>query len=368
MTTQRMNHLIDLLNQARIDAIALNPSPTLTYLTGLHLHLMERPMVLLIVPGKTPALVLPELEKIKLSMSSIPLQGFMYGDNPDSWANAFSKAIQALNLTNESVGVEPERLRVLELRFLEAAAPKAKFTSGADILSQLRITKDSEELANMRKAVQIAQQALLSTLPMIKTGVSEREIGAELTIQLIRHGSDPDMVFSPIIASGPNSANPHAFLSDRKLAPGDLLVIDWGAAYHGYISDLTRTYAIGSFDPEFDKIARIVAEANSASRSTGRPGIAAGQVDQAARGVIQKAGYGQYFTHRVGHGIGMEGHEPPYMFGENKLPLAKGMTFTIEPGIYLPGRGGVRIEDDVVVTHSGLEYLSDLDRSLIKLA
>jgi Xaa-Pro dipeptidase len=368
MSAQRLDHLIDLLKQAKIDAIALNPSPALIYLTGLHLHLMERPMILLVVPGKTPALVLPELEKIKLSMSSIPLQGFTYGDNPASWASAFSKVVQALGLSGETIGVEPERLRVLELRFLEAAAPKAKFVSAAEILSNLRIQKDDDELANMRKAVQIAQQALLSTLPMIKVGVSEREIGAELTIQLIRHGSDPDMVFSPIVAAGPNSANPHASLSDRKLVSGDLLVIDWGAAYHGYISDLTRTFAIGKYDAEFDQIARIVAEANSAARSAGKPGIPAGQVDQAARDVIQKAGYGQYFTHRVGHGIGMEGHEPPYMFGENILTLSKGMTFTIEPGIYLSGRGGVRIEDNVVVTANGLECLSDLDRSLIKLA
>jgi Xaa-Pro dipeptidase len=180
--------------------------------------------------------------------------------------------------------------------------------------------------------------------------MTERELASELVIQMLRAGADSEMPFAPIVGSGPNSANPHYAPADRKLTPGDLVVIDWGAYHQGYVSDLTRTFAVGEVDAELRKIARIVLEANAAGQAAGRPGVAAGVVDHAARGVIDQAGYGAYFRHRVGHGIGMEGHEGPYMFGENPLLLSVGMTYTVEPGIYLAGRGGVRIEDNMVVT------------------
>jgi Xaa-Pro dipeptidase len=169
------------------------------------------------------------------------------------------------------------------------------------------------------------------------------------------------------VSGGPNSADPHASPTDRPLALGDLLVIDWGASVDGYFSDLTRTFGIGEVEPELAKIARVVLDANAAGRAAGRPGLTAGQVDHAAREVITRAGYGVYFTHRVGHGLGMEGHEDPYMFGENAMPLVVGMTYTVEPGIYLPGRGGVRIEDDVYVTADGSASLSDCPRELAYL-
>jgi Xaa-Pro dipeptidase len=144
-----------------------------------------------------------------------------------------------------------------------------------------------------------------------------------------------------------------------------LLVIDWGAAYNGYFSDLTRTLAVGEIEPEFQRIFEIVRQANATARAVARSGITAGEVDKAARDLITKAGYGKYFTHRVGHGLGMEAHEEPYMFLENEYILEPGNTFTIEPGIYLPGRGGVRIEDDIVITNEGSESLSDFNRTLI---
>jgi Xaa-Pro dipeptidase len=199
---------------------------------------------------------------------------------------------------------------------------------------------------------------------MIKIGVTEKEIASELTIQMLRLGGDAEAPFAPIVSSGPNGANPHASPGDRKMAAGDLLVIDWGTGYQGYVADLTRTFGIGKVEPEFQRIADIVKDANAAGRAIAAPGLQAGAVDAAAREVINTAGYGAYFTHRVGHGIGLEGHEPPYMFGENTLRLAEGMAFTIEPGIYLTGRGGVRIEDNVVVTANGVDVLSSLPREL----
>jgi len=169
------------------------------------------------------------------------------------------------------------------------------------------------------------------------------------------------------VASGPNSASGHAFPTERKLAAGDLLVIDWGASAAGYFADITRTFAVGEVEEELAKVHRIVQEANAAGRAAVRAGATCGSVDDAARSVIQAAGYGEYFIHRTGHGLGMEIHEEPYMRAGNEMVLEPGMTFTIEPGIYLPGRGGVRIEDNMVVTEDGGESLTDLRRELVHI-
>jgi Xaa-Pro dipeptidase len=369
MHAERFERLYQKLQEAGsgLDAIALNPGPTLTYLTGLGFHLMERPTVLLAAPGQAPGLVLPDLEGQKVRGAEMKLQTFSYGDNPANWPQAFAEAAQAMGLDGKKIGVEPNRMRVLELRYLETALPRAQFISAEPALSALRMQKDAGEIAAMRQAVRIAQAGLQATLPMIKAGVTERQVAAELLIQLLRAGSDPELPFAPIVSGGPHSADPHASPSDRPLQNGDLLVIDWGAGYQGYISDLTRTFAIGEIEPEYKRIYELVRLANQAGRAASRPGIAAGKVDAAAREVIEDSGYGKYFFHRVGHGIGMEAHEPPYMFGENTLVLQPGMAYTVEPGIYLAGRGGVRIEDNVVITADGAETLSDMPRELVTL-
>jgi Xaa-Pro dipeptidase len=328
---------------------------------------MERPVVFLFVPGDTPKLVLGALEAGKTRDLPFPLQASTYSDNPATWQEAFNQAVRSAEIDGLQVGVEPTRLRVLELRLLEAAAPESGFLSADECLAALRMRKDPAEVEAMKKAVAIAQEALRLTLPSIRAGVQEREIAAELTLQLLRAGSEPEMPFSPIVASGPHSANPHAVPTGRPLAAGDLLILDWGATFQGYISDLTRTFAIGPIDEELEKIYQIVAQANAAGRAAARPGLPAGEVDRAARLVIEGAGYGKYFIHRTGHGIGMEGHEGPYIFAENELVLAPGMTFTVEPGIYLPGRGGVRIEDNVAITEMGAESLSDWPRELVSI-
>lgn len=364
MSQKRWNRLVDLIHNAGFAAIALNPGPSLTYLTGLHFHLMERPTVLLFAPGAKPAIILPELELGKLGEIDTRLSSFSYGDNPANWQVAFNQATRALGLEGKRIGLEPNRMRFLELHFLQTAAPQAEFVSGDNVFASLRLCKDVQEIDFMRKAVAIAQQALRNTLPSFRPGVEERELASELTIQLLRAGSDPEMPFSPIIASGPNSANPHAGPSGRKLQFGDLVVVDWGAYYQGYCSDLTRTFAIGAIDPEFTRIYELVQRGNAAGCAAVHPGAVAGEIDKAARQVIDKGGYGAQFFHRTGHGLGMEGHEPPYIYDENNLVLEAGMTFTIEPGIYLNGRGGIRIEDNVAVTLQGVEVLSNLPREL----
>ena len=364
MTLARLENLTASLRTSGLDAVALNPGPTLKYLTGLNFHLMERPVVLLVARGQDPAIILPELEMPKVGLFPYKVQAFAYGENPAEWEHAFRSAAQALGLDGKRIGVEPRAMRLLEFRYVKTGAPEADYPDASDVLAGLRLRKDEAEVDAMRRAVRIAQDALEATLPLIRIGMSEQELSNELVMQLLRHGSESELPFSPIVSGGPNSANPHAWPGDRKLQAGDLLVVDWGAASDGYISDLTRTFAVGQVEAEPLKIHKIVQEANAAGRAAGKPGVPCAEVDKAARAVIEASGYGQYFTHRTGHGIGMEGHEEPYMRGDNMQILEPGMAYTVEPGIYLTGRNGVRIEDNMVITGTGSESLSNMPREI----
>jgi Xaa-Pro dipeptidase len=361
-----IDHLTKLLSDHRLDAIALIPGQSLTYLTGLHFHTSERPVTLIFSREKA-VLILPELEAGKVAQSTLPMEAVTFSDNPTTWPSAFQTAVQSLGLQKAKIGVETTKIRFQELTFLQQAAPAATISTADSLLNSLRLQKSTSEVQLIHEAVKIAEHALLATMSFIQPGVTEAQIAFELTINLLRAGSNGGSSFEPIVAAGPNGANPHASISDRPLQNGDLLIIDWGANYHDYISDLTRTFAIGMVDEELSQIVDIVHQANAAGRSASKPGITAGSVDQTTRAIIQQAGYGDYFIHRTGHGIGMEVHEPPYIFGENDLILSPGMAYTIEPGIYLPSRAGVRIEDNVVITDRGCDVLSNLPRELIHL-
>jgi Xaa-Pro dipeptidase len=363
----RQGRLVEAMGEAGLQGMAFNAGPSLTYLTGLHFHLSERPVVGLFTTDNQPILILPELEAGKLEHLSYSLQGFTYGENPDTWWKVFQNALHAADLLHKQVGIEPRWMRVLELDFLDNPGLEINFVPGDACVAGIRIRKDEAEISAMQKAVHIAQNALQSALQVIKPGITEKELAAEISVQLLRHGSNPPLPFTPIVASGPNSANPHAFPGDRKMQSGDLVIVDWGANVDGYFSDLTRTFAIGEPDDKMKAIARIVNQANSAAREAAGPGVTAHEVDQAARRVIEDAGYGQYFIHRTGHGLGLETHEPPYIRDGNPQSLEPGMSFTIEPGVYINGRGGVRIEDDVLITEKGLHSFSDLSRELINL-
>jgi Xaa-Pro dipeptidase len=191
--------------------------------------------------------------------------------------------------------------------------------------------------------------------------MNERQVAAMLTTELLSSGAER-IAFGPIVSAGPNSASPHATPTDRVLQRGDLLVVDWGVYVDDYPSDLTRTFAIGEVEPELRRIFEVVKLANETARAAVRPGMTGQQIDRAARDVIEAAGYGEYFIHRTGHGLGLEVHESPDASPTNTTPLAPGNVFTIEPGIYLPGRGGVRIEDNIVVTEDGGRSLSSYPR------
>ncbi len=311
--------------------------------------------------------ILPELERAKVAKLPFDSESHAFGDDPATWQGVFEKALSDISNKPLRVGVEPTRLRFLELELLRKALPTAEFVDGSAVLAELRMRKGEEELKAMRQAAIIAQNALLNTLETVKTGQSELQISAELMVQLYRAGSEPELPFAPIVSTGPNTANPHASPTDRVLREGDMLLIDWGASFGGYLSDITRTFFCGEPNDEMKKIADLVEKANAAARLGGQSGTPAGEVDQLARDVITRGGYGEHFTHRTGHGLGMEAHEQPYIFQGNPLILEPGMVFTIEPGIYLPGKYGVRIEDDVVVEEAGLRSLTDLPRKVMRL-
>ncbi len=364
MYLERLQRFSQSMEQLGIDAVALNAGPSLTYLTGLHFHLMERPVILLAAPGKQPVLILPELEEKKLDHASYQLDSYTYSENPATWGAVFKEGLAKLQLSGKKIGIEPNHMRLLEYNYLTSTDNNTTFTDASRAIASLRAVKDASEIGAMKQAVTIAQEALKATLPLARTGMTEEELANELVVQLLRQGSEPTLPFSPIVSSGPNGANPHAKPSERALAAGDLLIIDWGASFQGYVSDLTRTFAIGEVGPEAQAIHAIVQLANKAGRQAGKPGVSCKTVDKAARSVIDSAGYGDKFTHRTGHGIGMECHEEPYIRGDNEQILESGMTYTVEPGIYIDGKNGVRIEDDVVVTSDGSESLSDFPRAL----
>ncbi|HLE72606.1 MAG TPA: Xaa-Pro peptidase family protein [Anaerolineales bacterium] len=360
---KRQANLTALLAQNGFDAIALNAGPSQAYFSGLHFHLMERPAVLLLAPKQAPVLALPGFESGKTAGLSYELRTVTYGEDPAQWQAVFNQAAGLLGAAKR-IAVEGLHLRVMELRYLEAAFPGATFEAAEPLIAQLRMRKDAGEIAVMQRAVEIAETALEATLPKVKIGMTEKQIAGELIQQLFAHGSDPALPFQPIVAAGPNSANPHATISDRKLQSGDLLLFDWGASVDGYLSDLTRTFAVGEISEEFKRVYEVVKLANQAGRDAAKPGAPCSAVDAAARDAIEDSGYGEYFTHRTGHGLGLETHEDPYMRAGNEVKLEAGMTFTVEPGIYLDGRGGVRIEDNVVITDAGSRTLSKFPREL----
>ncbi|NLF00040.1 MAG: aminopeptidase P family protein [Anaerolineales bacterium] len=348
-----------------LDAVAIMPGPNLTYLLGLSYHLSERPILALLPLDGPAAIVLPKLEAAKISTASLDLQVFAYTDE-EGYAAAFRDACAATKLAARTVGVEALRIRLVELRLLEQHAPCIRFIRAEDTLASLRSHKDAHEIEQVRRAVQFTEAALETAVRQLRVGTTERELAARLTIEMLRLGADGP-AFAPIVVACPNAALPHAGPSDRPIGPGETITVDCGAAVGGYAADITRTFAIGQLPPDLMRVYETVRAANGAGRAEVHPGVSAETVDRAARAFIDAAGYGQYFVHRTGHGLGLEIHEPPYIVAGNQAHLEPGMVFTIEPGIYLPGVGGVRIEDDVVVTSGGSESLTTFPRELILL-
>jgi Xaa-Pro aminopeptidase len=235
-----------------------------------------------------------------------------------------------------------------------------------DVVEKLRVIKDEEEIAMIERAAALADQAFEHILSFIKPGVTEREIAVELQYRIQRGGAF-GFAYNMIIASGERSALPHGVASDKPIGDNEFLTMDFGANYEGYLCDLTRTVFVGTPSDKHREIYEIVLEANRTALEGIRPGMSSKEADSLGRNVIEKYGYGEYFGHGLGHGFGMEIHENPFLSQQKETPLLPGMVVTVEPGIYIPGFGGVRIEDDILITDSGIRVLTRSDKSLICL-
>ena len=360
----RHNRLIERLRAHHLDTLALVPGPNMYYVTGLSFHLSERPIVAILKEDGRRAIVLPKLEAVKVAHAD-EMKVFSYTDE-EGHDTAFQHACDTLELSESRLGAEGLRMRLVEAQLLARYAPGCQLVMAEDMLADLRMRKDGRELDLMRSAVAVTEKALQATINQVGVGTTEGEMASMLRMELLRAGGD-EMAFSPIVVAGPNAALPHATPSDRPIQAGETIIVDCGASVGGYAADITRTFVIGELDPELAQVYEVVRAANRTGRLAARPDLPAEEIDQAAREVIEDAGYGEYFIHRTGHGLGLETHEPPYIVAGNRQPLRPGMTFTVEPGIYLPGRGGVRIEDDVLVTEDGAETLTTFTRELVTL-
>ncbi len=369
MSTERLARLTTALNEQSLAAVALMPDANLRYLTGLSFHHGKR-LTLAFFPadGATPTFVIPALELTQAQANAqIPFRYFPWHD-ADGPAKALQAALEALGLGlhERPLAVEYTAMRVMELRALEQVLPNLQTVDAIPLLAGLRMVKDQHELAAMAKAAQIIDTAMDTIIGQIRVGMTERELSVICTRAIMAAGAEAES-FENIVASGPNSANPHHNNSDRAFQPGDLIIIDCGAVYGGYLSDITRTVALGEPGEQARTIYDLVLAANEAGKAAARPGTTGEAIDQAARQVIVDGGYGDYFIHRTGHGLGIEGHEPPYIVAGSTAPLSIGTTFTIEPGIYIKGLGGVRIEDDVVISPNGCTSLTSFPRELMVL-
>jgi Xaa-Pro aminopeptidase len=335
------------------------PGPDLVYLTGWQPQPLERFIALVVRPGMDPILVVPELERP--GAASAPAGGLL---SMAAWrddADPFDMASRILRGAGR-VGVS-DRLWASHLLSLQAELSGATFLPGSRVLSRLRARKEPGEIELLAAAGRAADGAFARICREPLAGLTETDVARSLAARLVEEGHD-SAAFT-IVGAGPNGASPHHEPDDTRLHAGDPVVLDFGGRVGGYCSDITRTVVIGQPPSEVAEVHAIVREAQETAFRTVRPGIPAQQVDASAREVIEQAGYGEFFIHRTGHGIGLEEHEDPYLVDGNVEPLEVGMCFSIEPGVYLPGRFGVRIEDIVAITEDGVLRLNEAPRELV---
>ncbi|MFD5214115.1 M24 family metallopeptidase [Microbacterium sp. NPDC058345] len=356
----RLERAVRMAGEAGLDAVIVGPGADLRYLLGVQGDTIERLTALVLGPGVQTTVVVPRMELAKVRDTAAGALGvrvadWVDGDDPYALVIetlpagrprvAVSDALPALHLIPiaERVGVN-----------LELATP---------VLREGRMVKDAAEIAELRRAGAAIDAVHRRMREWLRAGRTEREVAADIAEAIVAEGHET--VEFVIVGSGPNGADPHHEVSDRRIAPGDVVVVDIGGAVpSGYNSDSTRTYVVGSAAEESAERIAVLVRAQQAAVDAVRPGVTAAQVDAAARRVLSDAGLGEAFLHRTGHGIGVSVHEEPYIAPGNDLPLREGMAFSIEPGIYFAGEWGARIEDIVVVTADGCERLNVTDHAL----
>lgn len=348
---------------AGIDALLISPGADLRYLTGYHALPLERLTCLAAPADDEPFLVVPALEEPAARASAagelgIDIAGWGETDDP------YALVARRLH-TTARVAVD-NHMWAEKLLAFRAALPHAEQTLAGKVLSELRMRKSPAEAGALRRAGAAIDRVHHRMGEWLRPGRTEREVGGDIADALVEAGhATVDFV---IVGSGPNSASPHHELSERVIRSGDPVVVDIGGTTpEGYCSDSTRTYVAGEPPTEFRELYAVLERAQAAQTDAVRPGVTAEQLDAVGRDIIAEAGYGAYFIHRTGHGIGLSTHEEPYIVAGSDLPLEPGMSFSIEPGIYLPERFGARIEDICLVTETGGERLNLTPRGLAVL-
>jgi D-alanyl-D-alanine dipeptidase len=344
--------------EAGIAALLVSPGSDLTYLTGYRIFASERLTCLVLASDGEATLVVPELEAPRAEAGAPGLARATWAETADPYELAAS-----LVKLPGAIAVSDQMWAVFVLA-LRAALGGRELRIASLVTRELRMRKDQAELDALRQVSAAADRAYARAVDLEFLGRTEREVGADLAALLRDEGHD-EVLFT-IVAAGEDGASPHHQTGDRRIRKGDVVVLDFGGTRDGYGSDITRTVHVGRTPS--DEIVRVhdaVRRAQAAGYEAARAGATAASVDAAARAVIADAGYGEFFIHRLGHGIGLDGHEHPYLVAGNEQVLDSGMAFSLEPGIYLPGRFGVRIEDIAIVGPEGRsEGLNQADRSL----
>ncbi|MDP9241203.1 MAG: Xaa-Pro peptidase family protein [Actinomycetota bacterium] len=347
-----------------VDALLLTPGADLRYLTGYDALPLERLTCLAIPVSGDPFLVVPRLEHPAALASPAETLGIDIA--------AYDEGDDAFRLVAGQLGA-PSRVGLANRMWAEqvlafaAALPGAEQVLAGQVLRALRARKSAAEVEALRRAGQAIDRVHEAVPGWLRPGRTEAQVGRDIADAIVSEGHA--VVNFVIVAAGPNAASPHHHTGDRVIEAGDAVVVDiGGSTAEGYCSDETRTYVVGHPPAGFTDYYEVLLRAQMAACAAVKPGRTAAEVDAAARDVIADAGYGEFFVHRTGHGIGLEEHEEPWIVAGNDEPLETGMAFSIEPGIYLPGRHGARIEDIVVCTHAGADRLNLVDRDLVVVA
>lgn len=358
---ERIENLRLQMKSEDVDLVVLGPGAHLEWLTGMHPHADERPL-LMCVSASGSAILMPALE----AESARKQTGMAFFE----WSDAEGPHNQFTNLLNfiDAAGAKnvalDETMRADFAGLVEQALPQAKRQFSSSTIGALRMRKSVDEYHHLKANARTADLALQAAWSAMKPGMSELEVGDTIKNSFLEQGAKP--LFG-IVGAGENGAFPHHQTGETILKPGDAIVMDIGGGMHGYSSDITRMAVLDHPPEGYEKVHQIVDLAVTAALAAARPGVVAKEVDLAARKVITDAGYGEYFVHRTGHGLGTEVHEPPYITASSDTLLDEGMVFSIEPGIYLPGRFGIRLEEIVILRADGPEILSDLPRDLVTI-
>ncbi len=357
-TQERLNALQRRMQELRVDLVAVGPTANMRYLLGFLPHPDERLCLLLVEKDRTQ-MVVPALNAEDIAAQTE--QELVSWTDAEGPAQALRKALSKAP-TTRMLAVDGA-MRADFLIHLQNLANPEKVIPLEGLIAPLRLRKSREEIQALERAAEQADRAMQAGVDACQPGITEAEVAWIVETAFRRSGAES--VDFTLIASGPNGAYPHHHAGARPLQQGDAIILDIGATLNGYKSDITRMVYLGSPTAEFLNAFDSVSEANQRARAAVQVGRTADDIDAVARGILEQAGYGKYFTHRTGHGLGLEGHEPPWIMAGDETELEEGMVFSVEPGVYLAGQFGVRVEDIVTVTEAGARTLTGFDHALI---